>query len=509
MMNRRKFIELSSQVAGSLTLMGGLPDSWVASGAESASDPSDLSAVELLAHFRNAEVSPVDVLEAQIKRIEELNEKVNCITYRHFDEARTAARESEKRYREGNSRPLEGLTIAVKDEYAVKGWVTTMGSLALKDAPRDAKDNPVIERLRAAGAVFHIQTTVPELYSWMTTATRLWGVTRNPWNLKYTPGGSSGGSGAALAAGFTTLALGSDMGGSIRIPSSQCGLYGFKPPFGRVPTSEVPYESEGPMARNFEDLNLFTREMVGPHPQVHSSLRPRLNFPAKYEPIKDWKIAYDPGSGLTALEPAVRDAMENTVKQFEALGGTVEQVDLGFKALDMDTFFAGLFSTSLGGMLTEVKGKRELLTPYVRSILDRVQGRVGPEAMVAAEALLDDYHQSVQEKVFGREFQALIMPTLGTPLIPAEHGMKPQTDTVRIDGKDVTGLSFALTWPWKLLGRYPVVSAPIGIGPENLPMGMQIIANTFDDLSAFRIAASYSSVAAALYAGKLFPDFRS
>ena len=120
---------------------------------------------------------------------------------------------------------------------------------------------------------------MPEFHIWITTATRLWGVTRNPWNLTYTPGGSSGGSGAALAAGFTTLALGSDMGGSIRIPASQCSLYGFKPPFGRVPTSEVPYESDGPLARTFNDLNLFTQTMVGPHPLVHSSLRPRLDFP--------------------------------------------------------------------------------------------------------------------------------------------------------------------------------------------------------------------------------------
>lgn len=504
-MNRRQFLKVSGQLAGTAVLAGTAPYAH----AQAADDPSYLPASELLARFRERRLSPMDLLEAQIRRIGEFNERVNCITYRHFDEARAAAQESEKRYREGNPRPLEGITIAVKDEYAVNGWRTTMGSLLLEDAPPETEDNPVIDRLRQAGAVFHIQTTVPEFYVWMTTATRLWGVTRNPWNLAYTPGGSSGGSGAALAAGFTTLALGSDMGGSIRIPASQCGLYGFKPPFGRVPTSEVPYESDGPLARTFDDLNLFTRAIVGPHPLVHSSLRPRLEFPSAYEPVQGWKIAYDPAPGLAPLEPAVRDAMDRALAHLKNLGATVEVVDVGFSSDDMDTFLAGLFSTSMGGMLAEALKAPDMLTAYTRSVLDRVQGKTGPEALVLAEALLDEYQRQVQEKVFTRGFRALIMPTLGTPLIPAEHGLNPEADTVTIDGKPIGGLGFALTWPWNLLGRYPVVSAPVGIGPAGMPMGMQIVADTFDDLSAFQLASAYARVAPPLFVGQAFPDFRS
>ncbi|WP_157019247.1 amidase [Mesorhizobium xinjiangense] len=473
-----------------------------------AADPTYLPATELLKRFRDGDLAPSDVLEAQIKRIEELNDKVNCITYRHFDEARAAAQESDKRYKDKNPRSLEGITVAVKDEYEVKGWVTTMGSLLLENAPPDKADNPVIERLRQTGVVFHIQTTIPEVYSWMTTVTRLWGVTRNPWNLAYTPGGSSGGSCSALAAGFTTLALGSDMGGSIRIPSSLCGLYGFKAPFGRIPTSEVPYETEGPLARTFDDLNLFTNAMVGPHPAVHSSLRPRLEFPSTYAPIEGWKIAYDPGTSMTPIDPAVSKAMDAALAHLKTLGANVEVVDLGFQSSDMETYLVGLFSTSMGGMLATADQAQDQLTPYVRSILDRVRDKLGPQGAVATDELLSKYHRSVQDKVFTRGFKALVMPTLATPLIPAEHGLHPHEDTVTIGEEKVKGLSFALTWPWNLLGHYPVVNAPIGIGPQNMPMGMQIVSDTLDDLSAFQLASSYSSVATPLYSGDAFPDFR-
>ncbi|MCK0197836.1 amidase [Ancylobacter sp. 6x-1] len=508
MLNRRSLLARSAGLA----CAGLLADRFapvIIGEAHAADEPCYLSAGELLARFRSREISPVEVLEAQIRRIEALNAGVNCITYRHFDEARAGAKASEVRYRAGEPRPLDGLTIAVKDEYAVKGWVTTMGTLMLKDAPPDTADHPVIERLRAAGAVFHIQTTVPELYSWMTTATRLWGVTRNPWNFAFSPGGSSGGSGAALAAGFTTLALGSDMGGSIRIPASQCGLYGFKAPFGRIPTSEVPYETEGPLARTFDDLNLLTQHMVGPHPAVHSSLRPRLDFPASYDDIAGWTLAYDPGAGLTPLDPAVTAAIEQALQQLEGQGARIERVDLGFRAGDMPVFLAGLFSTSMGGMLGEAAAHREKLTPYVAQMLDGVKGRLGPQALVAAEDVLATYHRSVQEKVFTRGFKALVMPTLGTPLIPAAHGMDPASDAVRIGGTAVKGLSFALTWPWNLLGRYPVVAAPAGMGPQNMPVGLQIVADTLDDVTAFQVAAAHARGAPRFYAGTLFPDFRS
>ncbi|VVD67990.1 amidase [Pandoraea aquatica] len=507
MVDRRDFLRISGHLAGATagaTLLAGTPVR-----AHAATDPAYLSATDLIAQFRRGSLSPLDVLDAQIRRIEALDSKVNCITVRHFEDARAAAHEAAARYRRGNPRPLEGVTIAVKDEYAVNGWRTTMGSTLLKDAPPALDDGPVAERLRAAGAIFHIQTTVPEFYVWMTTATKLWGTTRNPWNLAYTPGGSSGGSGAALAAGFTTLALGSDMGGSIRIPASQCGLYGFKPPFGRVPTSEVPYEAEGPLARTFDDMNLLTDAMVGPHPLIHSSLRPRLRYPSRYEGVSGWKVAYDPATHLTPLDPAVTRAMEQAIATLRRLGVTVETVDIGFSADDMETYLIGLMSSSMGGMMTEAMQHPDQLMPYTRMMFERMRGKTGPQALVRAEELLNEYQRRVQETVFLKGYRALIMPTLGTPLIPAEHGLQPGTDAVKIGGQPSTGLKFVMTWVWNLLGLYPVVSAPAGIGPGNVPIGMQIVSNTLDDLTAFQLAAAYSRAAPSLYTGRGMPDFRN
>ncbi|VVE77756.1 hypothetical protein PSP31121_01331 [Pandoraea sputorum] len=151
----------------------------------------------------------------------------------------------------------------------------------------------------------------------------------------------------------------------------------------------------------------------------------------------------------------------------------------------------------------------EQLMPYTRSVFERMQGKTEPEALVRTEELLGEYQRRVQETVFLKGYRALIMPTLGTPLIPAEHGLHPATDTVKLGDRQITGLTFALTWVWNLPGLYPVVSAPAGTGPGNVPIGMQIVSNTLDDLTAFQLAAAYSRAAPPLYTGRGMPDFRS
>ena len=227
-----------------------------------------MPATAQIALFKAGIITPSDVLEAQIAQVKKYNGvyntkrrdlekelktfnagKINAICFDRFAEARKAAKAAAERYRNGTARRLEGVTVGVKNENNVVGWRVDMGSLVLKDVPPCDDDCPLIERLKSEGAILVFSTTVPELYVSCMTWSRLYGVTRNPWNLAYGVGGSSGGSGAALAAGFCTLATGSDMGGSIRIPSSMNGVYGFKPPFGRVPTSEIAYETLGPLDR--------------------------------------------------------------------------------------------------------------------------------------------------------------------------------------------------------------------------------------------------------------------
>jgi Asp-tRNA(Asn)/Glu-tRNA(Gln) amidotransferase A subunit family amidase len=186
-----------------------------------------MTATEQLQLFRQKKLSPVEVLKAQLRLTEQRGKVVNCFTYLHPKEAMAQAQESERRWQQGNPRALEGITVALKDEMAVKGWTMTSGSKVFRDRVMTTND-PIVVKLLEAGAVLHAQTTVPEMYFLIVTWSELWGVTRNPWNLQYAVGGSSGGSGAALAAGLTTLATGSDMGGSIRIPAAFNGLWGFK-----------------------------------------------------------------------------------------------------------------------------------------------------------------------------------------------------------------------------------------------------------------------------------------
>src|SRR5215467_9567576 len=239
--------------------------------ARTSSDPAYLSATEALAAFQKRTLSPLDVLDAQIKRIEAHGKALNILTYTFFERARKQARASEALYgKKGRTpRPLEGLTIGIKDWHSVEGEITTYGSKAFRDFRPD-QTAPTVERALEAGAIMHIRTTTPEFAHSGITQSPLWGVSRSPWNKDYSPGGSSGGAGAALAAGFTTLADGTDGGGSIRIPASINGVYGFKAPFGRNPLDrEHPGEwllHYGGLARSVADSALIQNVISGPHP---------------------------------------------------------------------------------------------------------------------------------------------------------------------------------------------------------------------------------------------------
>ena len=468
-----------------------------------------LSAAEILQLYRERRLSPVEMLNAHIRQFESYNDKVNCAAYEHFDEALEAAKESEKRYRQGNPRPLEGLTCAVKDDYQVRGWRHHWGTLLMKDVEPAAEDLPVIEMLRETGVLMHLQTTAPEFFIAGVTWSHLWGVTRNPWNTAYTPGGSSGGSATALAAGFTTLALGSDMGGSIRIPAAMCGLYSCKPPFGRIPTSEVSYESFGPLGRTFSDMNLLQNYMSGPHPLTHSSLRPKLEYPESYGDVAGWKVVVDTLDAYgEAVDETVSRSMQDAIKKLEEMGCEVEVMDLGFRHADFETMIAGLMSTEMGLLAIMAAEDLDVLTPYVKDFLESYGDKMGPQYAVEAGELLMQYNRQVQEKVFTKGYQAIVMPTMLTPYVAADWFSTPETAVVTINGKEVESrMGFFTTWMWNLLGRNPVVNVPNGSTPENIPLGMQIVSDTFEDLVAFQLAAAWSEVAPGFYQNK-FPDYR-
>lgn len=462
-----------------------------------------LPATELIRLFRAKVLSPVDVLKAQIERIESDDHVFNAVTFKHYQEALTQAKESESRYRNGNPRSLEGLTCALKDDVEVKGWHMTMGSLIRKNVLKSEKDSALTTLLRDAGVIMHIQTNVPEFYCNLVTWNWLFGITRNPWHTSYTPGGSSGGSAAALAAGFSTLATGSDMGGSIRFPAAMTALYGFKPPYGRVASSLTQYESLGPLARNFEDLNLFQNAISGPSPQMISAIHPKLIYQDKYEDIRGWRIAYDPMDkwGIP-IDKTVKKAMKQAIKNLQALGAIVEEVDLGFRARDFETYARGLFSTSIGHFcFHEAEKNSNLITPYMKRLVNDYAKTGSSQHIFIAENWIESQSTQIQKKIFSKGFKAIIMPSMCTPYIVADMGTTPKNTIVTINGKPHTAenWTYAFTWPWNMLGQYPVINVPVELTPEGIPVGMQIIGNTYDDLTIFQVASNWSKVVSTFY----------
>lgn len=512
-LNRRDLLKLGVLTV-STTVLSSLKGSFTKLQAFTSSDEEliYLPASEQLKLFKAKKLSPVEVLQAQIKRTEAVESKINVFTYQHFEEALTAAKESEKRYMQGNPRSLEGITVALKDEHDRVGWITTAGSVVFKDNVAK-KNDPIVEKLIEAGAVMHAQTTVPEMYFAGVTWTQLWGVTRNPWNLKYTVGGSSGGSGGALAAGMTTLATGSDMGGSIRIPCAFNGLYGFKPPYGRVPMTPDSIflfpAGSGPMARTFEDMVLFQNVISGPAPYVITSLRPKLDLPLQYPNIRGMKIAYTMDQGWAQIDADTRKNTENALKVLEAQGAIVEPVDLELNLSGSDIrqgILNALLSGFFGAYLSLLNDYKDQLTSYGRYVAEVASQEMGPQQAKEAAEISNFIYKQVEEKVFLKGYEAIVMPTLATSAIEADAD--PITGKVIINGKEVDPLAgWVLTPLWNLLNWNPVVAVPTGLDSNNMPTGMQIATKTYDDVTAMQIASAYSQGATPLYQGDLFPTF--
>ena len=220
------------------------------------------------------------------------------------------------------------------------------------------------------------------------------------------------------------------------------------------------------------------------------------------------KIALDYFGGWIkeGIDVSVRDSLNRAADVLRGQGAVVDEVRLGWSyARIYQIFMNGLLSTGIGAMMLNGEKYQDIMTSYARYALKSARNG-GPAAMDAADELATRLHRQLQEEVYGKGYHALIMPTLATPYFPADND--PTTDTVTVNGKPVKGMEHALTYIWNLLSRYPVVDVPVGIAPNNIPMGMQVVGNTFDDLAAFRVASGYSRAGLRLYSGRLFPDYR-
>src|ERR1700761_5823161 len=340
-------------------------------------EPHEMTAAELSRAFHDGDLSPVEVTEACLARIEALDSQINAFCLIDAETSRTQAEASEKRWAEGDPlSPLDGVPVAIKDLLVTKGWPTRRGSLTVDPKGPWNEDAPTVARLREAGAVLIGKTTTPE-YGWKgTTDSPLTGVTRNPWDKNKTPGGSSGGSSAALAARFCPLALGTDGGGSIRIPASFSGVYGLKPSFGRVAAYPLsPFGTlahVGPMSRTVKDTAMLMNVIAKPDPRDWFNLpyEPTDYAAGLEETMRGKRIAYSPRLGYAKkVIPEVEKLVAKAVKRFEAMGAHVEEVDP--PGGDVSETFRILWWSGAGFALGDLSdAQKDKLDPGLRKMVE-------------------------------------------------------------------------------------------------------------------------------------------
>ena len=448
-----------------------------------------LSATEALAAFKAGTLSPVELMAAVIARAEAVEPTVNAFAATYFDEAMARARKAEVKYAKpgGRTRALEGLALAVKDDTAIAGKPGSAGSL-LPTNRVEGPTNPAIERLIRAGAIVHARSTCPEfVWPWVCYS-KAHGVTRNPWNPAYTSGASSGGSGAALAAGATTLATGSDSAGSIRHPAAMCGVVGYKPPFGRNPnspsTNHDAYFHIGPMTRTVDDCVLMQNVMAGPHALDHATLRPRLRIPAELKGIAGLRLAYSIDLGGFEVSHDIRR---------ETLAALAALAEAGAETVEVDAAWAGeaiAAGHAWGGHIyadefsAAVRDHPDLVCDYTPYFAGQ------NEAITAA-----DFHRAmtVAGRVWWehlgplfRKFDAFVCPTVCTTEVAAD--MKPWDDSLRVNGKPVGAGDWAMTSLFNMFNRCPALAVPSGFADSGVPSGIQIVGRPYDDVTVFRIA---------------------
>jgi Asp-tRNA(Asn)/Glu-tRNA(Gln) amidotransferase A subunit family amidase len=457
-----------------------------------------MSATEALRLFKAKALSPVELLDALVDRAGAVEPVVNALPDTYFDEAREAARQAEASYM-GKGQPpkaLTGVPVAIKEETAIEGLPLQLGSLAHKN---DVADHTAVvaQRILDAGAVVHARTATPEFSCAPFTHTRLWGVTRNPWNAEYGVGGSSGGAGAALASGTTTLASGSDIGGSIRGPASFNGVAGFKPPFGRVP-EEAPFNldqycHEGPMARTVADCALLQNVIAGPHPGDLVCVAPKLEIPERLEGIEGMRVAFCASPGDFVLDEEVARNTVAAADAFREAGAVVEEVVLPVKRGELWTALAVHFAAIFAAVISaEDAAHPGLLTPYARSVAEACN-EVAADCSFVEGLLLESKVQAAVAGVLD-DHEVLVLPAACTRgLIAGEDYVDPALTVGGVQLSHYAESILTMTI-FNIASRCPVMAVPSGFADNGVPTGLQIAGRPYDDVTVFRVAAAYECV---------------
>ena len=453
------------------------------------------NSLELVEAYRKKHLSPVEVVKNSIEQAHKVQNICNAFTEFFEERSLKLAEFAEKSYLgKGNTpRLFEGIPLGVKEEFALKDSLRTSGSVIFGERI-DKYTDVYIDRLLQGGSIPIFKTTTPEFCLLGTTWSDLHGVTTNPWNNKYTPGGSSGGSGVALATGACTIASGSDIGGSIRIPAAACGVFGYKPPYGRNP--EVPYGNldyyshSGPMARSVDDIILMQSLTAGLNNQDIASLPKPSNFDGNFD-LKNIKIAWSDHLCGFEVEDEIINNLKNALKVFSDQGAVVEYVDPDLPNNMLDA--AGTYLTCLWGTsLKEIaKDKEELLCDYTKKFIEVSKENTLSELVQCNNIAWDAYAK------FGpllNKYDVFICPTNAVTGIPANHGF-PNLE-YEFNGEirkteEAGDESMWLTTPFNMLSRLPVMSAPTGFASNGVPTGMQIVGKAYDDNTVFKVSLGY------------------
>lgn len=447
-----------------------------------------LSAGELVARYRDGSLSPVEATRATLERIAAFDGALNAYCLVDGDAAMAAARASETRWRrDAPAGPLDGVPTSIKDIVLTRGWPTLRGSKTIHPDQDWSDDAPPVARLREQGAVLLGKTATPEFAMKGVTDSPLTGITRNPWNPELTPGGSSGGAGAAVAAGMCALALGTDAGGSIRIPASFCGIFGLKPSYGRVPvwppTPFGTFASTGPMARTVVDAALMLNAIAALDardwnalPHDGTDYRERLD-----EGIDGVRIAYSPILGYAEVDREVAAIVETAVDALAACGARVEQEDPGFAdpAPFWHELFRGLTLFAFRNMSEE---QLAVMDPFVAA---KIRAAPGIDLADYLEAERRRAELGAHMKAFHERYDLLVTPATAVAAFPVDR-----------DAPDRDSDADATEWPFSLpfnLTRQPAASVPCGLTADGRPVGLQIVGPPHGDALVLRAARAFET----------------
>lgn len=459
---------------------------------------------QLVDALASRKISASELTDHVIARIEAFDERLNAVVVRDFERARDAARIADSALARGERRPLLGIPMVVKESFDVAGLPTTWGIPAFKDwTPQE--DALTVARLKAAGAIILGKTNVPLLLGEWQSYNDIYGTTNNPWDIRRTPGGSSGGSSAALAVGFGPLSLGSDIGGSLRVPAHYCGIYAHKPTLNLVPLrghkipGTVQRESDlavvGPMARSAADLALALEVIAGPD-EARAGIAYRLALPPpRHKELKDFRVLVVDYHPLLPTAAAVRAALQSLAQRLVKLG-----VNVGYESpllpdlADSARLFMRLLMAALSErwpleQYQQARSAAEAVKPDDNSLAaERSRGTVLSHRDWAQADMARIKLQQQWSALF-REWDVVLCPPMPTPAFPHDHSTPMSARHIEIDGKEYSYFD-QLVWPeLATTPGLPATAAPTGLSQTGLPVGVQIVGPYLEDRTAIAFAA--------------------